>query len=133
MSSMTRRHVPVALALALGFLASPALADALHGRSWDYNVRNNPTATGKAAMMWQAERADGAAGATSGGGAGSGVPSAGAGSTANNSVITIIIDNGATGNITIGTDQESEGNQSSEVVTVTETGETTIIGAGAGE
>ena len=133
MSPMTRRHAPVALALALGLLASPAFADPLHGRSWDYNVRNSQTATGKAAMMWQAERADAAAGGASGGGAGSGVPSAGAGSTANNSIITIIIDNGATGNITIGTDQESEGNQSSEVITVTETGETTIVGAGAGE
>src|SRR3546814_11598988 len=85
----------------------------------------------RAAMIWQAEQADQqSAAATAGGAAVGGIGAGGTGaggfgSTVNYSIITVVLDDGATGDVDVLTHQDSVGDQSAQAVSIQEqTGDT---------
>ncbi len=134
-----RKRSPIILATAIvaaaTFLCIIAVATAfagepLHGRAWDYNVRGSSAGMNRAAMIWQAERADqaqaGTAAALPAAGIGAGASGTGGfGSTANYSIITVVLDDGASGQVNVNTEQDSVGDQTAQAVSIEQqTGDT---------
>lgn len=130
----TRLATIVAVLVATAPFAGLSAAE-LHGRAWNYNVRGSSSAMSRAAMIWQAEQRanqQSAAGTTGGaavGGIGAGGSGAGGfGSTANYSIITVVLDDGATGDVDVLTHQDSVGDQSAQAISIQEqTGDTMSV------
>lgn len=133
----TRLATLVAVLVATAPIAGLSAGE-LHGRAWNYNVRGSSSATSRAAMIWQAEQqanqqsasGSGSAGtAAAVGGVGAGGSGAGGfGSTANYSIITVVLDDGATGDVNVLTHQDSVGDQSAQAISIQEqTGDTVSV------
>ncbi len=108
------------------FIGAPAEArDPLFSKPWTFKVRGNPVALNRAALVWQMKHA-GAIG-SKGGSSGAGIGEGGGGlmvphTAANYSVVTVIMGDGAAGDIDIGTTQDSIGDQTAESNIVTSVG-----------
>lgn len=139
---MLKTHLTAIVAVLMAATPIAGLsAGELHGRAWDYNVRGSSSAMSRAAMIWQAEQqasqqsASGSAGTAAAvggvgaGGSGAGGSGAGGfGSTANYSIITVVLDDGATGDVDVLTHQDSVGDQSAQAISIQEqTGDTMSV------
>ena len=120
------RRKPDTLAAACALLLATAAAllaphaaeakDPLFGEPWNFKVRNNPVALNRALVIQQMKNGrlsgTGSRGAAAGGGNGGGIMTPNV--AANYSVITVLMGDGAVGDIDIGTQQDSVGDQSAE-------------------
>lgn len=107
-------------ALAVTALAVPACAESVRNdHPWTFQVHNSTVAVARSSLMWQAERGAAATGgaATQGAQAASGAGGLpGVGSIGNMNVITVIVGEGGSAEVTVDADQQNLGDQGATAV-----------------
>lgn len=105
-----------------GVLTPSEAKDVLGSDRWDFEARGSIAGASRAMMMRQVEQAGTGSGAAASRPAGAGSAGGAGGSTtaiANYSDIDVIVGDGSSGHVVIGTDQDSTGDQTSRTVGVT--------------
>ena len=135
---INHRRKPVALLAVCSLLlvsavivlgVGPAAAkDPLFGTPWNFKVRNNPAALSRALVVQQMKQGTlagtGGAGQAAGGSGGMMTPNV----AANYSVVTVLMGDGAVGDIDIGTQQDSVGDQTAKSASAVSLGGDATLG-----